>query len=185
MIDRKKMAILISIHPEHVENILDYKKIIELRKRIPDDAVSVKFYIYQTKHAWIYKRLKWLAPRRGKVVAEFVCSKIDKYGFDWPLFTRYGIQCFNIPRIDLYCMCLTSEEVMEYAGKSDVTLKGIHISDLKIYDKPKELSEFRKPKRFEGFQYTKDGKLVFADRWVDGDMITVAPQSWCWVEELE
>ena len=37
--------------------------------------------------------------------------------------------------------CLTIDELIEYCSGKD--MYGLHISDLKVYDKPKELGEFK------------------------------------------
>lgn len=61
--------------------------------------------------------------------------------------------------------CLTWEELRSYVGQGIQTFFGWHISDLKIYDKPKELTEFSK----YGF-----GRPVPLKR---------PPQSWMYVED--
>lgn len=65
--------------------------------------------------------------------------------------------------------CLSKNEIEKYLdGKKGYAW---HISELVIYDKPKELSEF------EGLRKTKFGyELVEIKR---------APQSWCYAEDLE
>lgn len=83
---------------------------------------------------------------------------------------------------------MTKKEIEEY-GKGK-TLYGWHISDLKIYDKPRELSEFRKPcnwnydcctcKRAK-YELTKAEAKVFYG--CDSEL-TRPPQSWCYVEDL-
>lgn len=85
--------------------------------------------------------------------------------------------------------CLTVKEMREYAGDKPI-IYAWHISDLKIYDKPKELSELKKPCNYKHpcclckyFNY---------DAIYEGDdnaickieHITRPPQSWCYVEEL-
>lgn len=51
------------------------------------------------------------------------------------------------------------------------TLYGWHISNLKIYDNPKQLSEFT------GLRTTRDSMELY--------MLERPPQSWCYVEELK
>ena len=88
--------------------------------------------------------------------------------------------------------CLTFNEVRKYIGETffDKPFYGWHISDLKIYDKPKELSEFRPICKFDG----KDAICaLFCLNWkYDGGLffectrkVTRPPQSWCYVEGLE
>jgi len=153
-------SVLISIRPNWCEKIASRRKTIEVRKSAPKE-VPFKAYIYATKPKRFYKcgavstsdELLWLANGKvemcdgfkfwadgdehqglnGKVIGEFVCDKVDMS------FVGYmkNEPCYwDI----LDGSCLTKDEIMTY-GKWK-TLYGLHISDLKIYDKPKELSEF-------------------------------------------
>ncbi len=86
----------------------------------------------------------------GKVIGEFICDKIDEYAFHDGLteFNSMGLPSriygsYLIFADEYKSMCLSYDEVKNY-GKGK-TLYGWHISDLKIYDKPKGLSEFFKP----------------------------------------
>ena len=106
-----------------------------------------------------------------------------------------GILCFFQKAID--DACLTQEEVDQYGGDKDVI--GWHISQLKIYDKPKELSSFivasksgccnegkcRGCPHFEkgnGFNLEDDCVADFnTDEYKP---LRRPPQSWCYVEEL-
>lgn len=87
-------------------------------------------------------------------------------------------------------MCLSYEELETYLGK--FVGYGWHISDLKIYDKPKELGEFRKPcnhindcctcKEAE-FQYDGDElRGLICKREIS---LTRPPQSWVYCEPIE
>ena len=63
-------------------------------------------------------------------------------------------------------------------GKKDIT--EMQISDLIIYDKPKELGEFRQCHKCEYLSHCKDGEYS-----CDGThRLTRPPQSWCYVEEV-
>ena len=76
-------------------------------------------------------------------------------------------------------MCLTNKDLIEY-GKGR-PLYGWHISDLKIYDKPKELSEFK-----TGCKGCKEKDTYHCYFYCYGKRpITRPPQSWQYVEELE
>lgn len=78
------------------------------------------------------------------VIGEFVCDKVEKYDYfiDKPLSKlikgeyRHYLTCNELERT-----CLSAKELEEYLGEKGGY--GWHISDLKIYDKPKELGEFR------------------------------------------
>lgn len=77
--------------------------------------------------------------------------------------------------------CMSEVELDKYAkGKS---LYGWRITDLKIYDKPKELSEFRKPAKPYQTRDT-NGSLVNLNGLSDWTCLTRPPQSGCYVEEL-
>ena len=59
--------------------------------------------------------------------------------------------------------------------------KAIHISKVEIFDKPKELSEFKNYKKFVSYDYTHTKKYI---EW-ELRLLTKAPQSWqyVWVKE--
>ena len=71
---------------------------------------------------------------------------------------------------DLENMCLSVQEVFDYIGIGK-HLYGWHISDLVIYDKPRELSEFVYASIIHTNCFAKHTKRV-----------TRPPQSWCYVE---
>ena len=81
----------------------------------------------------------------------------------------------------LHGACLTPEEVLDYAGnKEDVY--GWHISELIIYDKPKQLSDFKKLNRqcyYADLGYAKPTCSTCRDL---GCMLYNPPQSFCYVE---
>ena len=138
-------AVLISIKPEWCTLISRKEKSLEVRKSKPKIKVPFKCYIYCTKKfvsgkGYGYK--EWAGA--GKVIGEFICDGIfvdETYGHNK---TFYDMACMS--EIDVAWYCCQSP------------MYGWHISDLKIYDKPKELSEFK---------------------------VTRPPQSWCYVEERE
>lgn len=87
---------------------------------------------------------------------------------------------------DLKEMCLSAQELFDYIGVGK-HLYSWHISDLKIYDKPKELSEFRK----SGFMTEEEWLFnlypnthCHYEAWAKKFEITRPPQSWCYVESL-
>lgn len=80
----------------------------------------------------------------------------------------------------LRASCLTFDEIRQYIGETfyDKSFYGWLISNLIIYDKPKELSEFRKPiECYRGIQKDNCNGCWDCE-------ITRPPQSWCFVEEL-
>lgn len=164
--------VLISIRPQWVELIACEEKTVELRKSEPNIPTPFTAYIYQTKPSW-----KWtfdhlrslgmtglaerLAGALGMVVGEFVCDRITRHEYyrsdTDPVFDPEPRESY-IPCVDLDAACLKESAVLDYGvGKP---LYSWHISDLKIYDRPKRLNEFRS---------------------ASGQPITRAPQSWCYV----
>ena len=169
-------SVLIAIRPQGVEKIASGQKTIEVRKTAPKE-VPFKAYIYCTKEkkqddiiwAGIFgDRGKW----NGRVIGEFICNNASE--LDYVYYWNNGYE---------FETCLTYRQVADY-GKGK-TLYGWHISDLKIYDKPKELSEFSRPCSYSGLcfsckrtSFKKDGNLLCNTK------ITRPPQSWMHVEDL-
>lgn len=119
-----------------------------MRKTAPKE-VPFKCYIYCTKgdDLWLNLgasiSLKSEAPLavrvNKKVIGEFICDKV--YNIEY-LPKEYEGNSSLFPEFICNNSCLSFEQIMEY--KNGKTLYGWHISDLKIYDKPKELREFYK-----------------------------------------
>lgn len=173
-------AVLISIQPKWVAKIANGEKTIEVRKTAPKCEEPFKCYIYCTfpkKPAytlWLNRRTKNKFLADGKVIGEFVCDKVfllHPYTYDGGNADRERrklIQTFEGSSKEneiLTATCLTQDEMFDYIGAGNYGY-GWHISDLKIYDKPKELSEF----------FTTMGKRP-------SHMVERPPQSWQYVEE--
>lgn len=81
----------------------------------------------------------------GKVIGEFVCDGIKEL-HEWQLSPQGKFQEAEQADLDLFLKrsCLSYEEVCTYRKNLPYykPLHGWHISDFKIYDKPKELGEF-------------------------------------------
>ena len=137
-------SVLISIKPKWCELIASGKKTVEVRKTKPKLETPFKCYIYETqgKLRWCNKCQDTDCERpypncacfegRGKVIGEFVCDRFIAS------FLNNNDGWF------IECGCLTQKEIDEYQGDKAI-LYGWHISDLVIYDKPRELSEFQLP----------------------------------------
>lgn len=185
-------SVLIAIRPQWCEKIASGKKTIEVRRSAPKE-VPFKCYIYETKAQYVkftHGAHTKYGYGRGKVIGEFICDKVDEYNFHNGLteFNSMGLPSriygsYLIFADDYKSMCLSYDEVKNYGrGK---TLYGWHISDLKIYDKPRELSEFSRPCSYSGLcfsckrtSFKKDGNLLCNTK------ITRPPQSWMYVEDL-
>lgn len=181
-------SILLSIKPKYVELIARGEKTIEVRKSAPQE-VPFKAYIYCTKgqELWgdgtgatwrgiaededldnVFKLNPTLARLNSRVIGEFICDKVD----EWECKNRLEIlESFPHWRAsymffvdDLEKTCLTYDDLWDY-GKGN-PLYGLHISDLKIYDKPRNLSEF--------------GKVGFGHE----VPLKRPPQSWMYIEDL-
>lgn len=116
----------------------------------------------------------------GKVIGEYVCDEIREIAFDYlhqPSFLN--IKGYLISADELKRTCLTYEQLNKYGKGKKLYLW--HISDLKIYDKPKELSEF-----FYACKQPKgtDCSVCRDNRGQTCKSITRPPQSWCYVEEV-
>lgn len=195
-------SVLISIRSQWVEKICHeigkeeagkpiYEKRIEVRKTAPKE-VPFKAYIYKTKES----KMRYLNDRfnsflknkshytdMGKVIGEFICDKvysIKNQGNSFVVANEEQGVTNEIARQS----CLDYDDMVGYLGNKDGY--GWHISDLKIYDKPKELSEFSRPCSYAGLCFSCD-RATFTSK---GDricqaMITRPPQSYMFVEELK
>lgn len=180
-------SVLISTRPKLVEKICHkigedetgkaiYEKRIEVRNTAPQE-VPFKCYIYETQGQYVkftHGAHTKYGYGRGKVIGWFVCDKVDEYHYDY---------CDGVDIDDdtILETAIDREDINIYAkGK---TLYGWHISDLKIYDNPKECSEFRKPcDRF--LDCCTCRRLVRNEYMSCDNKITRPPQSWMYVEDL-
>jgi predicted transcriptional regulator len=134
-------AVLISIRPKWCEKIISGEKTIEVRKTRPKMDTPFKCYIYKCGN--------------GKVVGEFLCDQIIEdrtYGHNEEFYRA---------------ACMSAYDAAAYAMQSP--MYGWHISDLRVYDHPRDLWEFT------GLRETKFG--------AEPVPITRPPQSWRYVEE--
>ena len=146
-------SILISIRPEFVAKILNGEKTIEIRKTAPKCDLPIDVYIYCTKGDYIGRISNKYV---GKVVAKFTLCEIEnigKYAYSFKDRRFYEL---------LGRACLTPEDLAEYAKitryefeKNGMGLYAWHISDLQIFDKPKDLSEFGLAKAPQSWQYVE------------------------------
>ena len=194
---------MLAVQPKWCEKIANEEKKVEVRKTAPKQ-VPFKCYIYCSKdnanEIVLLKNYKnrfifgdyrnadghFYTIANGKVIGEFICDKIDEIVPDYnPVTTKfyYGYVA------DTEATCLSEEELQKY-GKNK-SLYFWHISDLKIYDKPKELHEFKREcpkisiKRADcitcPFEYYEPHKRVSScDAYLKRP-----PQSWQYVEELQ
>ena len=166
-------SIMISIKPEFVQKILNGNKTIEIRKTKPSCELPCKVYVYYTKGKKLYKCVSNFDEDllNGKVIAEFTLNKVDTLERDlndWLPKNRYDVSNDLLKDINL-----NQNELWNYGqGK---TLYAWYIDDLKVYDKPKELSDFtRMIDDYSGFWH-----------YCHREKVTRPPQSWMFVDNLE
>ena len=150
-------AVLISIRQEWCEKIMSGQKTIEVRKTRPKMNPPFKCYIYKCGN--------------GKVIGEFVCDEIisiDGAG--------------RIPSDIARPTCLEPAELHQYLGAA--VGYGWHISNLKIYDHPREMSSFRGACKND---WWCESCAMYSERSGTcrnaGLQITRPPQSWRYVEK--
>lgn len=192
----KNKAILMSIKPKYVAKILNGDKTIEVRKKFPKYYVGW-VYVYCTKDT---KNCLFNKNFNGKVVARFWCDKV--YDIEVEENDSNG----NYSDTYIYCdiqdleeqSCLDFDDIIEYLWNYDKWGgKGyaIHISKLEVFDKPKELREFRHTCKAEYRGYncwqpcSKECKNCVCNQLDDEgysqcfSRLKKAPQSWCYVED--
>lgn len=164
---RMKMElVLLSIRPKWVEKIVSGEKTVEVRKTRPKLKTPFKCYIYCTqsrkyiggkavKNIWINRGTKSRFIGNGKIIGEFICNNIytvENRGSCFAIGNEIAITN-EVAKAS----CIFFDDMKQYAGNRNV-LYAWHISNLKIYDETKELSDFglKKP-----------------------------PQSWCYVKEIK
>lgn len=163
-------AVLISIQPKWCEKIANGEKTVEVRKTRPNLKTPFKCYIYRTKGT--VKHLindKWVnMPVGGTVIGKFVCDRI--------------LDCRDVLREPT---CLTLDDWLKYTDGHKGPVYAWHISDLQIYDTPKDLSEFIKPCENDLYCEICAMYSEFQDK-CGNKALTLSrpPQSWCYVEEL-
>ena len=206
-------AVMLSIRPKWCEKIISGEKTVEVRKTRPKLETPFKCYIYCTVGRAGYDAL-WIldAPTReeysfiavsaylenpkgankgnSKVIGEFTCDRIDRLA---PANESYGI--YDIDDDYVLQTCLENGALWDYGHGTP--LYGWHISDLLIYDEPRELSEFSPvcryknddnscPSRkvacfFQRYDYNQDGSINLVEC---GRPLEHPPQSWCYVEAM-
>lgn len=138
-------SILMSIRPEWARKIFNGEKTIEVRKTAPKLETPFTVYVYQTKIK--FKVKNWqenfqsivftpnggVEEGSGKVIGSFVCDRVR-------LCIPFGLKGHLLSQEVYREMCLTKEQLDKYGGLK--TLYGWHITEPKLFDKPRELREF-------------------------------------------
>ena len=176
-------AILISIRPKWCEKIIVGRKTMELRKSVPKLEVPFKCYIYctmpETRDPHNILELHGVDGKirkaNGKVIGEFVCN--------------YILQRCEMANADIaeQQSCVRREDIyFKYSEEGKHYIYGWHISDLLIYDEPRELTEFRRA--CPNSWYCESCAMYWENNGTCGNEslhINRPPQSWCYVEAMK
>lgn len=170
-------AVMLSIRPKWCRKIASGEKTVEVRKTRPKLETPFKCYIYETQGG-VEKDGIMAFRIGGRVIGEFTCDRI----FPINVFDNGSVQNWLFEHMER--SCLTYEELADYIGNGR-TGYGWHISDLKIYDKPRELREFKKNNRDCFYADLGLAKRDCPDCKNSGCFLERPPQSWCYVEVTE
>lgn len=158
-------AIIQSYTPQECERIINGQQTLKVCKTAPKDT-PFKVYMYCTKDGYMYRcrfdenRLAIPELWNGKVIGEYVCEKMDEIV---PSGSGYMI---NADR--------------KYANMI-ANGRTLHISNVKIYDNPKELKEFG---TFVNKQnIINKGCEVIIENWTEFVPMRRPPHGWQYVEE--
>ena len=174
--------VLMSIRPQYLVNILNGDKTLELRKQIPKGFVgwinlyctftNPSLYFSRETNTYYIKNVNnWvgLDCLEGTIPCRFW---FDEY-FTYTKENGNDNDLYDIHELDYRDLCLSNQEIEDYGKGKD--LYAIHIKNLEIFDRPKELGEFR---QYYNSGWKKQNNMT-------GDNITKAPQNfmYCEVEE--
>lgn len=186
-------AVLISIRPKWCKKIASGEKTLEVRKNRPKLTPPFKCYIYCTvdneahnpkSRFWKKDRtgFEWLL--NGDVIGEFTCDCIYKLETRSP-GGSYSVAGEDKPTTNRVAResCLDLADMHRYLQSK--AGYGWHISNLKIYDAPKELSEFRRV--CPNDLYCESCAMYWNNGGTCGNgglLLKRPPQSWCYVEVM-
>lgn len=209
-------AVLLSIRPNWCKLIWSGMKTVEVRKTRPKLETPFKVYIYCTKAPQrlitifkdgeetmdgeihngnpVFIKCDELLPDsvRGKsqmVIGEFICDDIRRIGPEYCIVkedieSAISGSCLTVPQVKDYAGWKSG---MSYADLKD--LYGWHISNLKIYNQPKDIMCFHRAVEENelwckkcAIGKKKDVHCAFCYG-LDGLRLRRPPQSWCYVED--
>lgn len=178
-------AALFSVRPQWIQKISTGDKTVEVRKTAPKLALPYKAYLYCTKakepFCLIVDKGNYqsgstsIYTSGGVVVGEFVCDAecllvSNSLAMVWKEFEVPGT-------------CLSGVEILKYLGNGKSGY-GLHIASLTIYDKPRDLSEFRR--MCKNGLYCESCAMYNENSGKCGNSALYLhrpPVSWCYVEE--
>lgn len=185
-------SVLASIKPKYCELIAKGEKTVEIRKTCPKIDTPFKVYIYCTlansakkpnNNLWLTDKTGFNWFGNGKVIGEFVCDDVHKF----KVFKDGAVQDWIFA--DLKKSCLGYDDIADYVGRGK-TGYAWHISNLVMYDKPRELSELHyicNPSIDDGTCYgcrCSQGLSYETGATICDDVLKRPPNSWCYVKEM-
>ena len=192
-------AILISDHAKWCAKMMNGDKKIEVRKgtalykaikKLIDQYGYADLFVYCTKEEYLTCDLYTGKARyhnipkgkngftlSGKVPFKFRCYNVEH--FEREYLSRYIDDYYYdngepLNKKFYKNTCLTEKELFDYIGGGEGC--AIHISDLEIFDKPKELSEFKPYRDEKKVRYMLNKGATFKYR------VFKAPQSFMFIE---
>lgn len=206
-------CVMLSIRPQWCEKIASGRKTIEVRKSAPKETpFKCYIYATKPKKFYkcgaisTSDELLWLANGKveigdgfkfwadgdeyqglnGRVIGEFVCNEIEEF-HEWELSPQGKFAEFEEERLKkfLSAACLSIAEVVRYRENLPYykPLYGWHISDVKIYSEPKELSKFKISCNRKYLCYSCN--RFTGKPWdLCNNTLTRPPQSYMFVEEI-
>ena len=174
-----KKAVLISMKPKNVELVLNGYETLEIRKTRPRLETPFKCYIYCTAGNLSYEVDGGMVCNviGGKlVVGEFMCNTI------LPIQVECSSPAALGAGIEVTGTCLTDRQILEYLGNGKQGYAW-HISNLKIYNTPRSLDDFKPWNR--DCKYTDLGLAIPKCETCRSCTFKKPPQIWFYVEELK
>lgn len=208
-------AILLSIQPKHLVNILNSEKTLEIRKSVPVGfkgwvylyCTKAKPYLYYTYEAPFYALDNSNESKdealNGKILARFWLDLVedvlmhdagDSFINEFePVFCTNTLDYQSMNKLS----CLSHDQLFEYQGMEGL-IYAWHIKNLEIFDEPKELSELYEHKFYQQlcstYNFSKENEELFNKNLTLEEYIKCfdkyvrikrAPQSWAYVEVVE
>ena len=199
------ISIMLTNSLESCRQIIYNNSELSLRRSVPKIETPFKCYIYcslidskrfmyslfskfgEYEAVRIWNSENW-SDLKGKVIGEFICDEV----YTWPYndkAERYDIEADDANRFNLH-----SHDLFSY-GKGNL-LRGLHITDLKIYDTPRSINEFgyvcssfdtcENCDNCDYHYYSNTPSSGIEEACTCDGVKTLkrAPRSWCYVEEL-
>lgn len=153
---KNKPAVLLTLESKLCDRIISAEQTAVIKRRRPIINTPFKCYIFQKASE------DGVSENDGKVIAEFMCNDITALGnVSYDAWDRLHepVQRMHMSIVE-DAACMTEAELQDTGGKFV-----LHIDDLKVYEVPKEISDFNK----------------YHLRTASETPLTVHPIAWCYV----